>query len=322
MLLVLEVALAAACIWLACEILPPGRAIRVRNALLLRRGRSEDFAWKPSSRPGDYRIETLRPPAAIERAVENAGVLAFDDDWARACALVTMLVSHRRGEGAIRADLASTFRGILEGIGYCADYVRVYLAAASGVGLFCRQWAFSFDGFGGHGHTFVEVFDRQRDAWSFLDVHNNVYAVLAGSSSPLSALEVRRAIVENPGNVEFRRAGPGPLGFPHHDKLLEYYRRGAAEWYLWWGNDVISREATSLPQTIFRWDGPLLHRVRSATWRLPRIVAVATAANDARIEAMERLRWRVATALFLVIGLAALLLVSRVVSRLGLVGHA
>jgi hypothetical protein len=62
--------------------------------------------------------------------------------------------------------------------------------------------------------------------------------------------------------------------------------------------------------------------VRSATWRLPRIVAVATAANDARIVAMERLRWRVATALFLIIGLAALLLVSRVVSHLGLFSHA
>jgi hypothetical protein len=319
-LVVLEVGLAAACAWLAWEVLPPRRAIRVRNAFLLRRGRAEDFAWTPSSRPADYRVETLRPPVAIERAVANAGVLALDDDWERARALVTMLVSHRRGEGAIRADLATSFRGILEGTGYCADYVRVYLAAAIAGGLFCRQWAFSFDGFGGHGHTFVEVFDRRRGVWSFLDVHNNVHAVCSGSPTPLSALKLRQAIL-NGVDVEFVRAGPGPLGFPHRGKLLDYYRRGAVDWYLWWGNDVITRDTTRLPQPIARRIGPLLHRVRSATGRLPQIVALATPENDPRIVAMERLRWRVAAAILVVVALAAGLLVSRVSAYLGLVGH-
>jgi hypothetical protein len=317
---VLTVALILAAAWLAWLVVPPGRAIRVRNAFLLRRGRYEDFAWTPASRPADYRVETLRPPHAIERAVADACVAAIDDDWDRARALVTMLVMHRRREGALRADLATTFRGILNGSGYCSDYVRVYLAAASGVGLFCRQWAFSFDGFGGHGHTFVEVFDRRRGAWSFLDVHNNVHAVLTGSPTPLSALELRQAVLDDATDVEFPRAGAGPLGFPHRDKLLDYYRRGATEWYLWWGNDVITRDATRLPHSIARRIGPLLHRLRSATWRLPPIVALATPENDAQIVAMEQLRRRVVTATVVVIGLAAWLLAWRVSSHLGLVG--
>ena len=321
MSLALAAVLALAAAWLAWQVVPPGGAIRVRNALLLRRGRQEDFAWTPASRPAGYRVETQPPPDEIERALREAGVLAIDDDWDRALALVTMLVRHRRREGAIRADLATTWRGIVDGSGYCADYVRVYLAAASGARLFCRQWAFSFDGFGGHGHTFVEVFDRRRGAWSFLDVHNNVYAVLAGSPAPLSALELRRAIVERASDVQFPRAGPGPLGFPHRDKLLEYYRRGAAEWYLWWGNDVISRDATRLPRPLARSLGPLLHRVRGATWRLPALVALTTAENDARIAAMERLRRRIIATTVAAAALAALLFATRVSSHLALAGH-
>src|SRR5205823_1509952 len=167
-------------------------------------GREEDFAWTPAAPPPDYQIERRRPPQEIELALDQAGVTQLAGDWAKACAIVTMLVSHGRHERAIRADLATTYRGIVDGGGYCADYVRVFLAAASAAGLFCRQWAFSFDGFGGHGHTFAEVFDRQRGDWSFLDVHNNIYAVLAGTSVPLSALELREALLESPTAIEFR----------------------------------------------------------------------------------------------------------------------
>jgi hypothetical protein len=315
------IALILASLWLVSQVVPLERAIRVRNAFLLRRGRDEDFAWTPVSPPAGYRVETTNPPIEIERALNEAGVMRIDDPWARARAIVTMLVSHARGEGAIRADLATTFRGIVAGRGYCADYVRVYLAAASHAGLFCRQWAFSFDGFGGHGHTFVEVFDPARDAWAFLDVHNNVYATLGGSSTPLSALELRRAILASPAELEFRRAGPGRLGFPHPHKLLAYYRRGVAEWYLFWGNDVISRDATRIMRPIASRIGTLLHRVRGATWRLPPFVALATPENDVEVKRMERLRRHVVAAIVFAGGSCALLLVSRL-SALAGVGHA
>lgn len=293
---VIEAALvmtAGALAWLAA---PEGRAIRVRNAFLLRRGSEEDFAWTPAAPPTHYRAETAAPPAEIERALTDAGVMAMSDDWAKARAIVTMLVSHSRHPVAIRADLSTTFRGIVAGSGYCADYVRVYLAAAAGAGLFCRQWAFSFDGFGGHGHTFVEVFDRQRGAWAFLDVHNNVYAVASGSQTPLSALELRRMIIASPSDVRFPRAGPGRVGFRHLDKLVEYYSRGVSEWYMWWGNDVISRESTAL-HSLGRFVGPLTHRLGSAMGRLPAIVVLATPENNPRIVRMERLRrWIIAAA--------------------------
>jgi hypothetical protein len=296
------IALAVALGWLIWLTLPYAQAVRVRNAFLLRRGRPEDFSWTPAAVPGDFRAERMGAPGAIQGAVESAGVGKLAGDWPRALALVQMLVQHSQHEGGIRADLATTFNGIVAGYGYCADYVRVYLAAARSAGLFCRQWAFSFDGFGGHGHTVVEIYDRERDRWAFLDVHNNVYAVLAGTDAPIDALALRRALLAAPASIEFRRAGPGRLGFPHFDKLLDYYRRGANEWYLWWGNDVISRERLGL---LRRLSGPLAHRLESTLGRLPPLVILATPENERAIVRMEALRGRVVTAAVVSVVLAA-----------------
>jgi hypothetical protein len=285
--------LAIALIGLAMLTLPPRQTLRARNAFLLRRGRPEDFAWTPPAVPPDFRVEQSRAPPGIEAAVHAAGVCETDGDWQRARALVGMLVAHAQHEGGIQADLTTTFQGIVAGYGYCADYVRVYLAAARSAGLFCRQWAFSFDGFGGHGHTFVEIFDRQRSAWAFVDVHNNVYAVLAGVDAPMDALALRRALLGSPSAIEFRPAAPGRLGFPHFDKLLDYYRRGAAQWYLWWGNDVISREHTGIVQAVGRLSGRLAYRVGAALGQLPPLVVLATPDNEQDIVRMEQLRRRV-----------------------------
>jgi hypothetical protein len=293
--------------WLATRAWPPVEAVRVRNAMLMRRGQRGDFAWTPDRPPRDFRIERASTPRELAAAVDAAGVRAIDGDWPRALALVGMLVRHARDEGGIRADVSTTFRRIVAGEGYCADYVRAYIAAARYAGLFCRQWAFSFDGFGGHGHTIVEVYDRQRRAWAFIDVHNNVYAVLAGSDEPLDALRLRDALVADPASIEFRRAAPGRLGFPHFDKLLAYYRRGCAQWYLWWGNDVVARDRNGALRPIAFVSGTIAHRLASAIGRAPALVALVTPDNERDVARMEQLGRRVRAALLLAAALAAAL---------------
>jgi len=303
----LALVVAVAClVWLT---LPTAQAVRVRNAFLMRRGRREDFNWTPSTAPQDFKTERRSPPSVIAAAVEASGVAKAESDWQRARGLVEMLVRHAEHEGGIRADLAATFTGIVAGYGYCADYVRVYMAAACGIGLFCRQWAFSFDGFGGHGHTFVEIYDRQRDAWAFIDVHNNVYAVLPGTEAPLDALALRNALLNAPASVEFRQAASGRLGFPHVEKLRDYYQRGASEWYLWWGNDVVTREQGWLVKAAGTISGQLSHLTANVLGALPRLVVLATPDNERAIARMEALHRRVLAAALVCIALVATLLV-------------
>ncbi len=299
-------ALAAAAGWLGRLTLPYRQAIRVRNAFLLRRGGPTDFQWTPVTVPPDFRVDSKRAPVEIEKAVQEIESVTAHEDWPRALALVGMLLRNSTNEGAIQADLATTYSRIVSGTGYCSDYVRVYLAAASTAGIFCRQWAFSFDGFGGHGHTFIEVYDRQRGKWHFLDVHNNVYAVFAGSEQPLSGLALRDALLTAPSSIEFRPASAGRLGFGDFDKLLEYYRRGAPQWYLWWGNDVIARDRSRLGRGLRKVSARFAHAVSSAV-DLPSIVAIVTADNEKQIAKMESLRRKLISALALVAGLLILL---------------
>jgi len=304
LLAALVVAFVAATFWLARLLLPLEQTVRVRNAFLLRRGGRKDFLWTPVAVPADFRTEHLDPPAIIGDDVASTGIPGIAGDWPRARALVGMLVRHARHEGGIQADLATTYRRIVAGHGYCADYVRVYMAAARRVDLFCRQWAFSFDGFGGHGHTFVEIYDRQRGAWVFIDVHNNVYAVLGASDVPADALSLYAALRDAPASVEFLQAAEGRLGFPVPGKLLAYYQRGARHWYLWWGNDVVSRERRGVAGVIGKVSGRVAHRVGSAVGTLPALVVLATPENEVAIARMERLRRTVIAMSVLVAGLA------------------
>jgi len=285
--------------WLTRLLLPPQRALRARNAFLVRRGQPGDFAWTPAAVPPAFRQESRMPPAPIADALHDGGIARIPGDWPRALALVGMLVGHAREGGAVRADLATTWRAIVAGRGYCADYVRVYLAAAFGAGLFCRQWAFSFSGFGGLGHTFVEVFDRERGRWAVLDVHNNVYPVAQGSLQPLDALALREALRTGSPAIDFVRAAAGRLGYEHPEKLVAYYRRGADEWWLVFGNDVVTRSETGLAGAVGRWSGRLSHRLGVAALGTPALVALPSATNESALRALERLRMQVGGALAL-----------------------
>jgi hypothetical protein len=309
--------LGAALVWLAMLTLPVRHLVRARNAFMLRRGVASDFEWSPVGVPADFRVERGPIPDAIVEAVKVEAAGEPATDWERALMLEAMLVRHARNGGGIRADLATTYRQIVRGSGYCADYVRVYIAAATAAGLFCRQWAFSLDGFGGHGHTFVEIFDRQRSRWVFLDVHNNVYAVKRGAADPLTALGLRDALRSAPAEIEFRRAAEGRLGYPDAAKLLDYYRRGAPQWYLLWGNDVAARERRGVARVLLAISGRLAYRLGSGLLGMPPLVALVTGESEAAFDSMRRLRRRIVTAVFIVAALSGALALQVGVQRIG-----
>jgi hypothetical protein len=301
--------LIAFCAWRAR---PATQTIRWRNAVLLQAARAEDFTWVPPHFPADFKVEHRPAPEEFREIVRSLGAAPNRSDWANALTLAAHLVEHVEDTGPIQADLITTYRGIRDGAGYCADFVRVFLGLAHACGLTARQWAFSFDGFGGHGHTVVEVFDRQRGKWLLIDVLNNFHAVDAATGEPLGALEYRDSLLGRRGAAVMRRNGPGRLGFIHDHKAIEYYQRGSNQWYLWWGNAVFSYDAHPLVRAAGRISRTLAHVAATVARVQPRIRIYETSDNAADVRRMFKLR----RTLVVVGALAALLCVTLAVQLL------
>ncbi len=306
MLIANLVALGALAAFLLRQAWPPVGAVRVRNALLLEPSRDGDFLWTPDTVPADFRRE-LRPASADYLAIVAALDLGGLDDWDRALRLAGHLAEKALDKGPIQADLTATYAGIREGYGHCADFVKVFLALAHAAGLDARQWAFSFDGFGGHGHTFVEVFDHRRGKWLFLDPHNNFHVVDAVSGEPLSALEFRASLLGRRGSVCLQPNGPGRAGYVEDEKALAYFRRGAAEWYLWWGNAPFSYYAHPLVRSAGMVSRALAHLVGDLVGVQPRIHIYPAAESRSSEQRMLRLRRRLQAAMAAALALSLLL---------------
>jgi hypothetical protein len=310
-------ALVAVAAYLVRLAYPGSEAVRIRNALLLEPGTDDDFSWTPDRVPAGFRLERGDPRPEFGEAVRALGVDRLADDWSKARHLAGHLTEHASDDetGAVGSDLPTTYRRIREGYGYCADYVKVYLALAHAAGLTARQWAFSFDGFGGHGHTFLEVFDRQRGKWLFLDVFNNFHAVAGPAGEPLSALELREVLRERPADLRFEPNGPGRPGFVIPEKGLDYYRRGLREWYLLWGNAVSAPTRSRLVNRVAGLGGGLGRIMAMLLGVQPRIRILRTGDNQAQVAALAGLRRRLAVAVAalaaLAIGLAVQLALVR-----------
>jgi hypothetical protein len=281
-------------------------AVRVRNALLLRRARPGDFDWTPERVPRDFRVETQAPAPWMVEILDKIGVPKQPGAWEKALAIAAHLSERAQDKGRIRADLPTTYERIREGYGYCADYARVFLAFAHAAGLFARQWAFSFDGFGGHGHVFNEVYDPQRGQWVFLDVYNNFH-VTEATGRPLSALELR-ALLAAGRPPRLVRNGPGRHGYPRADKFAEYYRRGLHEWYLWWSNAALPDDERRRSPLAGKRARTAQHALLALLGRGPRIRVYETRDNQAQVARLAGLRRRVVGAVALCALLCATLL--------------
>lgn len=267
---------------------PFAQSVRWRNALLWQPSTPGDFDWTPAQVPAGFKLERRTAPLWLRRIV-NALQLDGLPDWDKARALASHLTECARDRGAIQSDLRTTYERIRAGYGHCADFARVYLALAHAAGLFARQWAFTHNGFGGNGHVVVEVYDRQRDKWVFLDVHNNFHAVDPVSREPLDALQFRDSVLGG-RQALVRRTGAGRPGFEHEHKLWAYYRRGAAEWYLIWGNAVYSYERPLLVRWATRLHPAAGHLLAYLHGVQPAIRVLVTDANRKAVESLALMR--------------------------------
>lgn len=287
--------------------------VRLRNALLLHNDLEPNFDWAPPQVPAGFLKEDGPIDPVFLALVARLGLEKITDDWERARAIAGHLLERNPTvDGALKADLRSTYLGIIElRGGYCADFVRVFTAIALAANLEVRYWAFSFDGFGGHGHVFPEIWNRQRGQWQLLDVFDNYYFV-DGGETPLSALQFRQALLSRSTGLQLRplHSGARP-GYAIEAKAWDYFRRGAAEWYLWWGNNVFSYDRAVLVRVFSPLSRALEQFGGIAQGVHPHIRVLPDAANLPQRQSIRKLRAHlqvVGVAMFL--GFAGLLAVA------------
>ena len=282
--------------------------VRMRNALVLidhDQSSAADFNWTPASVPPSYLQERGPIDPFFVDVAKQLGLAALLDDWARALAISRHLLGSNpvKQGGALMSDLRGTYRGIVvDGKGYCGDFSHVFMAIAIAADMPVRAWAFSFDGFGGDGHIWPEIWNRQLGRWQLVDVFNNYY-FFETPGVPLSALEFRQAMLGDSTQLKLAPLYPGArAGWKIESKAWNYFRRGLPEWYMWWGNNVFSYDRAMLVRTFSGVSRSLEQLGGIAQGVFPLAKLMITEANRHQANAMWRLRMH----LFVVVWVASL----------------
>ena len=271
---------------------PPIEMTRFRNSLLASVGQSADFDWNAGQPPADFRQESLPAPAAFREIAD----LGRQQDTVRAMnALVEHLRARPKRRGPIQSDTLETYRIIrAEGRGYCADYTQVFNALAYTAALPVREWGMSFDRFSGDGHAFSEVYDRDAGQWIFVDPMHGFFVRDRASGRPLSVLDFRQRLLDLDS---FDSLEIVPIGnafmFDSPREAYEYYRAGVDQFYLWFGNDVLSYDEHLLVRLLGPISRPLEQLAAILAGVHPKIRILPTASNRDEIDDLFALRTRV-----------------------------
>jgi hypothetical protein len=266
--------------------------VRMRNALQLMDGEARSFDWTPATVPADFMLERGAPDPLFVEAANRLGLAGMSSDWERAVAISRHLLSNPKLVGQpIQSDLRDTYRRIVEnGEGYCGDFTRVFMAFAIAEGIPVRAWSFSLDGFGGHGHIWPEIWNRQRGRWQLVDVFNNYY-FRGQDDLPMSAAEFRQIMLQAPNSLRSELLYPGARpGYEFEDKLRDWYLRGIDGWYMTWGNNVFSYDKAVLVRHLGRVSRSLEQLDGIAMGEYPKVILMVSETNRARVDAMRRLR--------------------------------
>lgn len=274
-------------------LLQSSEMVRLRNAWLLIDEPTPDFRFTPANMPVDFLTEQAAPEPLFVAAVQALKLQELPTDWERAVRISEHLLARVNYDtGGNQTDLKSSYRDVTErGQGYCADFVRAFTALSNAAGMSTRMWAFSFDGFGGHGHVWVELWNRERGRLELLDVFDNAYFTETGSDLPLSALDFRAAMLERPGKLRMHKiAALAPLAYVHPEKAWAYYRRGLPEWYLWWGNNPHSYDQAVLVRALMPVSYALSQLGGMAQGLFPGLRVLATPDNQRQLQSLRALK--------------------------------
>lgn len=267
--------------------------VRLRNALLFHVAEARGHAWTPRQPPADFLAEKMPPPAQLRVHAQEAlaGLTGRPSELEKAFALARHLAGNRERHGErIQKRTLETYQDIItRGAGYCADYTQVFNALALAADVPVREWGMSFDGYGGQGHAFNEVYDTGLDKWVFIDSFFSLYAT-DPAGRPLSAAELWAALKQPETPLRMVPILPEAFGFRSPARAITYYRRGVDSFFLLWGNNVFSYDA-SIASRLF---GPLSRSAEQlatmATGVYPQMRIFRDMANPAGLAELTRLR--------------------------------
>jgi hypothetical protein len=280
-------------VWIAAHVDSGQDLVLLRNSLIMHVAPAGSHKWTPATVPDDYLVETRDTPEALRRfaAVASGGVRT-EDDFGTALALADALVSNRtKGLGPIQSDTLTALRRITtEGAGYCADYTQVFNALARAEGLSVREWGMAFDGYSGDGHAFNEIWDRKRQQWVFVDSFFSFY-VSDPTGRPLSAIEFRSALVDGKArHLTIVPINPSKFGFKGPKNAIAYYERGAARFFLIWGNNVLAYDENVAVRTFGRFSRSAEQIAGIVAGVQPELVIPKDLADEPSVEQLFRLR--------------------------------
>lgn len=241
-------ALSASALWLWTLAGPSADTARLRTALIADVGQPADFAWQPDNTPGSFMIDTTAPPKLFQEVVAGLSLPdpASPNELQIGEAIARRLMSApTRLDGPIRADTLTTYSQITgDGLGYCADFSKVFNGLAETANLPVRQWGFSFSAFGA-GHTFNEIYDRTLRKWVMVDSFHSLLFLDSQTHEPLSVIEVHDRLLglhDDQREVAIQRLVPEHFPFRSDQLAIDYYRRGMPQLYLVWGTNVFDYE--------------------------------------------------------------------------------
>lgn len=238
-------------LWVVSSATPSTEAVRLRNALLAQSGKPSDFTWLPDEHPDSYLQEKLPDTGQFNVISQVIGSDNVKDKTEFEKSLIIarhlLQVDKAKGGGILKDSYTAYQTIIKEGTGYCADFTQVFNAIAHAESIPVREWGMSFDGFGGWGHAFNEIYDFRLKKWIFIDVFNGFYVRNRRDGQLLSVLEFRDKLINNlSADLEIVPIKKNRFGFRDALQALQYFDRGKDQFYLYWGNNVNSYESHPL----------------------------------------------------------------------------
>ncbi|MGH8501169.1 MAG: transglutaminase domain-containing protein [Gammaproteobacteria bacterium] len=274
---------------------PSEEAVRIRNSLIEASGNTADFEWTPAQVPQSFLQERKEAPAeftAIARSILDP-LPATASNFEKSLAIARHLMGGPFHGGGIMKRTHDTYLTMMnQGGGYCADFTQVFNGITLAAHIPVREWGMAFDGFSGDGHAFNEIYDEQYGQWVLIDSFYSLYFHDPESLRPLSALQVRKRLRKSAEVLEAVPIVAEEFGFKSSAQAIDYYRDGADQFYLWWGNNVFTYDDHPLVGLAGSLSRAIEEGVAILVGVHPGIHIVETESNRERIRELLKMRDR------------------------------